>query len=94
MNIEEKKKKQSDLFKINVNKIVTVLLEKKVLFMNPGSASMDARQLVSQAFGLSDRQAQRYLAAARKEVLKITEAQKKKAVLKAIKLNEIPEILP
>ncbi len=89
MNSDKTKKMQSDQFKINVNNIVVLLLNQKTLFFNTRSASCEAVNLIKDRFGLSDRQANRYLNEARKEILRITETQKEHAIKEVFKQENL-----
>ena len=92
MNAEQKHRMQSNQFKINVNNIVVLLLNQKTLFFNERSATNEAVKLIRDRFGISERQAQRYLNAARKEILRITEQQKMDAIKEAFTKEKL-EIL-
>lgn len=89
MNAEQKQRMQSNQFKINVNNIVVLLLNQKTLFFNERSATNEAVKLIRDRFGISERQAQRYLNAARKEILRITEQQKQDAIKEAFKKENL-----
>jgi len=93
MTTDEKHAKQKEQFKINVNNIIVLLLNQKTLFFNERSATNEAVNLIRDRFGISERQAQRYLYAARKEILKITEQQKQDAIKEAFSKGNL-EILP
>lgn len=92
MNADKKYAKQKDQFKINVNNIIVLLLNQKTLFFNERSASNESIKLIRERFGLSERQAQRYLYAARTEILRITEQQKQDAIKEAFSKENL-EIL-
>lgn len=86
------KEDRSKQFKINVNNIIVLLLNQKTLFFNERSASKEAVKLISDRFGLSDRQANRYLTEARKEILRITEQQKQDAIREAFTKENLEKL--
>lgn len=79
MDVEQKHIKQRDQFFINVNNIVRELLKNDILFTN-GSATKEAIRLIMNSLGRSQRQATRYLKAAREEILKVSKADTKEAL--------------
>lgn len=92
MDRKTKIEKQSDQFKINVNNLVTILLENKV-FVTKQSINERAIKLIREKFGVSERQAHRYLREVRKEILKTSEELKQTAILKANQKGELQGML-
>lgn len=88
MDRKTKIEKQSDQFKINVNNLVTILLENNV-FVNKRSINERAIKLIREKFGVSERQAHRYLREVRKEILKTSEELKQIAINKAYRKSEL-----
>lgn len=77
-------KEHTEQFYINVNNIVRELLRNDILYTNR-SATNEAIALIKKSLGLEERQAKSYLKAARKEIQKITEVQKKEAINQALR---------
>ena len=78
------KDKYTVQFYINVNNIVRQLLRDDILFTTE-SASSESLRLIRDSLGISQRQAQRYLRAARDEIRKITAASAKESLDQAFR---------
>lgn len=76
--------KNTTQFYINVNNIVRELLKNDILFTTE-SASKESLRLIRSSLGVSQRQADRYLQAARLEIRKITECEAKDALDQAFR---------
>lgn len=78
------KDKNTTQFYINVNGIVRELLKNDILFTTE-SASKESLRLIRDSLGVSQRQANRYLKAAREEILKVSRTEVKEALDQALR---------